>query len=79
MVHSTRIESDEINSVILGTGQNVWGYPGRDHRQGAKSFFRKKLGGRRHFFQLKKGGEVFFSEEIKGRRFFFGQIFPNPA
>ena len=43
------------------------GYPGRDHQQGAKTFFRKKI-----------GGEYFFSQEIRGAKTFFTTKFENP-
>ena len=51
-------------------GSKFMGYPGRDHRQGAKTFFEKKLGGA-DFFQEKLGGADFFSEKNRGRRVFF--------
>ena len=40
-------------------------------KKGAKSFFRKKLGGRRLFFNQKKGGEDFFLRKNKGAKTFF--------
>ena len=42
---------DGIDWGLLRDGAKFIGYPGRDHRQGAKTFFRKKLGGRDFFFE----------------------------
>ena len=45
------------------------GYPGRDHRQGTKTFFVNKLGGT-DFFSKKNGvGEDFFRKKIVGEDF----------
>ena len=49
----------------------IYRYPGRDHRQGAKTFFERKLGGRRLFFQKKLRGRDFFSKTIRGAKSFF--------
>ena len=64
----------------LGTGQNLSGTRAGTIDRGAKTFFRKEIGGgdffskkirgRRLFFRKKLGGEDFFRKKSGGRRLF---------
>ena len=54
-------------TVMIRDGSKFIWYPGPDHRQGAKTFFRKKI-----------WGTVFFSKKIRWAKTFFTIKFENP-
>ena len=51
-----------MNFVYLGTGQNLWGSRAGTIDRGAKTFFRKNLGGE-NFFTTKSGNPRFHSSK----------------
>ena len=42
-------------------------YPGREYRQGARTFFERKKGGYEFFWEKKKGAKTFFGRKKRGR------------
>ena len=61
-----------VNMVDLGTGQNLPGTRAGTIDRGAKTFFRKKLGGT-DFSREKLGGEEFFSIYFEKSKFHFSK------
>ena len=67
-------------NIQLRDGSTLKGYPGRDHRQGAKTFFSKKnrgsrlyikLSGRRLFSKKSGGEDLSLQQNLKIHDFIF--------